>query len=71
MWPHTSMRNGGLTDHSLHHTVRPDVGDLSSYFDTIDRLVRGLEYLKRSDLKSQKSVMIRMVSLKDSVIASM
>ncbi|CAO1620193.1 unnamed protein product [Jaminaea pallidilutea] len=33
------------------------------YFDTIDRLVRGLEYLKRSDLKSQEDVIRRMYSL--------
>ncbi|PWN30121.1 hypothetical protein BDZ90DRAFT_229148 [Jaminaea rosea] len=41
----------------------PDVHNVSSYLDTIDRLVRGLEYLKRSDLKSQEGVVRRMHDL--------
>ncbi|CAO1612756.1 unnamed protein product [Parajaminaea phylloscopi] len=41
----------------------PDVRNLGPYFDTMDRLVRGLEYLKRSDLKSQEGVMRRMHDL--------
>lgn len=39
---------------------RPD--DIRPYMDTIDRVRKGLEYLKRSDLRSQERVMQDMVS---------
>lgn len=42
--------------------IRPSGNNLYPYFDTIDRVVRGLEYLKKSDLKSQEAIMMKMVS---------
>lgn len=55
---------------SSHHPAlldsRPDVQDVHSYFDIVDRVVRGLEYLRRSDLKSQEGVVRRMHSLIES-----
>ncbi|SNX83029.1 related to Exocyst complex component Exo70 [Melanopsichium pennsylvanicum] len=41
----------------------PDVRDTRPYMDTIDRVIIGLEYLQKSDLKSQEGVMKRMSDL--------
>ncbi len=41
----------------------PDVRDTRPYMDTIDRVIKGLQYLQKSDLKSQEGVMKRMNDL--------
>ncbi|PWY98442.1 hypothetical protein BCV70DRAFT_201756 [Testicularia cyperi] len=41
----------------------PDVRDTRPYIDTIDRVIKGLRYLQRSDLKSQEGVMKKMTDL--------
>ncbi|SPO23353.1 related to Exocyst complex component Exo70 [Ustilago trichophora] len=41
----------------------PDVRDTRPYMDTIDRVIKGLKYLEKSDLKSQEGVMKRMNDL--------
>ncbi|CCF53274.1 hypothetical protein NDA11_003534 [Ustilago hordei] len=41
----------------------PDVRDTRPYMDTIDRVIKGLNYLQKSDLKSQEGVMKRMNDL--------
>ena len=41
----------------------PDVRDTRPYMDTIDRVIKGLKYLQKSDLKSQEGVMKRMNDL--------
>ncbi|EPQ31833.1 uncharacterized protein PFL1_00032 [Pseudozyma flocculosa PF-1] len=41
----------------------PDVRDTTPYMETIDRVLKGLDYLRRSDLKSQEGVMKRMNDL--------
>ncbi|CAO1619266.1 unnamed protein product [Sympodiomycopsis kandeliae] len=38
----------------------PDMHDIQPYIETMGRVVRGLEYLRRSDLKSQERVVLRM-----------
>lgn len=43
--------------------ISPSGSNLYPYFETIDRVVRGLEYLKKSDLKSQEAIMMKMVSI--------
>lgn len=41
----------------------PDARDTRPYMDTIDRVIKGLKYLQKSDLKSQEGVMKRMNDL--------
>lgn len=41
----------------------PDARDTRPYMDTIDRVVKGLEYPEKSNLKSQEGVMKRMYDL--------
>ncbi|SJX61934.1 related to Exocyst complex component Exo70 [Sporisorium reilianum f. sp. reilianum] len=41
----------------------PDVRDTRPYMDTIDRVIKGLDYLQKSNLKSQEGVMKRMNDL--------
>jgi len=41
----------------------PNVENINPYLDTMDRVLKGLEYLERSDLKSQQSVLLKMYDL--------
>ncbi|KIS70687.1 uncharacterized protein UMAG_01845 [Mycosarcoma maydis] len=41
----------------------PDASDTRPYMDTIDRVIKGLDYLQKSNLKSQEGVMKRMNDL--------
>ncbi|PWN47507.1 hypothetical protein IE53DRAFT_247186 [Violaceomyces palustris] len=41
----------------------PSVRDTNPYMDCISRIIKGLEYLKKSDLKSQEGVMKKMYDL--------
>ena len=41
----------------------PDVRDTTPYMETIDRVIKGLDYLRKSDLKSQDGVMKKMNDL--------
>lgn len=41
----------------------PSVRDTRPYMDTIDRVIKGLKYLQKSDLKSQEGVLKRMNDL--------
>jgi exocyst complex component 7 len=41
----------------------PNVENINPYLDTMDRVLKGLQYLQRSDLQSQQSVLLKMYDL--------